>query len=67
MYDSEFVNDSILDILVPQDSEYSVAEIISSSNLQDNGGADVSRLISFIPQRSVLHFGKLDLDAGANH
>lgn len=67
MYDSEFLDDSILDILVPQDSECDVAAIISSTNIQDNGKSDASRFFSFIPQRSILHFGKLDLDAHANH
>lgn len=67
MYDSEFVEDSILDILVPQDSEYDVAAIISSTNIHDNGESDVSKLFPFIPQRSILHFGKFDLDAYANH
>lgn len=67
MYDSEFIDDSVLDILVPQDSEYDVAKIISSTSFHDNGESDESRLFSFIPQRSTLHFGKLDLDAHANH
>lgn len=57
MYDSEFIDDSVLDILVPQDSEYDVAKLISSTNIHDNGESDASRLFSFIPQRSTLHFG----------
>lgn len=63
MYDSEFITDSILDILVPQDSEYDVAKIISSTNVHENGQSDSFRLFPFIPQRSILYFGKLNLDA----
>lgn len=67
MYDSEFLNDSIVDILVPQDSDYDVAEIISSTIIHDNGESDGSRLFSFIPQRNILYFGKPGLDAPVNH
>lgn len=67
MHDSEFVDDSILDILVPQASEYDVAEIISSRGVHDDGESDTARFFSFISQRSILHFGKIDLDAHANH
>lgn len=67
MHDSEFVEDSILDILIPQDSEYDVAEIIGSRGVHDDGESDTARFFSFISQRSVLHFGKIDLDALANH
>ncbi|MCJ1267260.1 hypothetical protein MMC22_007145 [Lobaria immixta] len=59
MYDSEFIDDSVLDILVPQDSEYDVAKLISSTNIHDNGESDASKLFSFVPQRSTLHFDEL--------
>ncbi|MCJ1465380.1 hypothetical protein MMC07_003998 [Pseudocyphellaria aurata] len=59
MYDSEFLDDSIVDILVPQDSDYDVAEIISSTINLDTGESDGSRLFSFIPQRNILYFDEL--------
>lgn len=66
MYSPSFVDDSVLDILVPQDSEYDVEKIISSTAISEHEESD-DRLFPFISQRDTLHFGESHLESRANH
>ena len=49
-----FVEESILDILIPEASELNIEEALRSAN----GDIDQSALIPTIPQRKLLFFGK---------
>lgn len=48
----KFVEDSILDILIPEASQLDIEDALSSTDT-----ADESALIPTIPQRNVLFFG----------
>ena len=54
----EFVNNSILDVLVPQASNIDVEELLSSAEDQAHEGLDGRSLAASIPQRDILYFGK---------
>jgi hypothetical protein len=53
MSDAEFAKNSILEISVPQASDLDIEEILQAAEDED-----ASTLISSIPQRSLLFFGK---------
>ena len=55
---TDFVDTSILDILVPQASDIGVEELLSSAEDQINGGLDGRSLVASISQRDILYFGK---------
>lgn len=57
MYSLSFVDESVLHILVPQDSEYKAEEIISSTAVAGHEEPNDSNLFPFISQRNTLHFG----------
>ena len=67
MYSLNFVHDSVLDILVPQNSEYDVEEIISSSAFPEQEEPNNSGLFPLISQRDTLYFGKSHLESRVNH
>lgn len=55
MYDSRFIDDSVVDVVVPQQSDYEVEDIITSTNAIE---PEESGVLPQIPQRSLLYFGK---------
>lgn len=59
MYDSRFIGDSVLDVIVPQHSDHEVEEIIGSGGTVES---EESGVFPQIPQRSHLYFGKLKSD-----
>lgn len=63
MYDSRFIDDSVLDVIVPQHSDHEVEDIIAST---DTVEPVESGVFPRIPQRSLLYFGKLKSDRPVN-
>lgn len=63
MYDSRFIDDSVVDVIVPQHSGYEVEDIIASTNAVE---PEDSGVFPKIPQRSLLYFGKLKGDMPLN-
>lgn len=63
MYDSTFIDDSVLDVIIPQHSDHEVGEIIAST---DTVEPKEFGLFPQIPQRSLLYFGKLKSDRPVN-
>ena len=54
----DFVGNSVLDILVPQDSGVEIEELLNLAGRQVYGGLNNCSLVASIPQREVLYFGK---------
>ena len=54
MSDSEFAKSSVIEFVVPETSDLDIEEILQDATEQD----DASSLISTIPQRPLLYFGK---------
>ena len=59
MSDAEFARTSVLDILIPEVTDLDIEEALSS--VEETSQSDESALISAIPQRSLLYFGRLML------
>ncbi len=55
---TDFVNTSVLDILVQQVSDAGIEELLSSAEDQVREGLDGCSLAASIPQRDILYFGK---------
>ena len=55
---TDFVDTSVLDILVPQVSDVDVEELLSSAGDQACEGLDGRSLAASISQRDILYFGK---------
>lgn len=53
-----FIDNSVLDILVPQDSVYDVEQLIESANSNEHAETGVCKLFPFIATRKILYFGK---------
>lgn len=53
LMDAHFVRDSVLEILIPQASDWNIEEILRAAE-----DADATALVSSIPQRDVLFFGR---------
>lgn len=63
MFDPRFIDDSVLDVIVPQHSDHEVEDIIAST---DTVEPEESGVFPQIPQRSLLYFGKLKNDRPVN-
>lgn len=63
MYDSRFIDDSVVDVIVPQHSDFEVKNIIASLNALE---PEESGVFPQIPQRGLLYFGKLKYDMPVN-
>lgn len=63
MYDSRFIDDSVVDVIVPQHSDYEVEDIIASTGSLE---PEESGVFPQIPQRGLLYFGKLRGDMPVN-
>lgn len=63
MHDSSFIDDSVVDVIVPQHSDYEVEDIIASTSSFE---PEESGLFPQIPQRGLLYFGKLKGDMPVN-
>lgn len=63
MYDSRFIDDSVVDVIVPQHSDYEVEDIIASTSSLE---PEEFRVFPQIPQRGLLYFGKLRGDMLVN-
>lgn len=63
MYDSRFLDESIIDVIVPQHSNYEVEDIIASTSSLE---PEEFGVFPQIPQRSLLYFGKLKGDMPVN-
>lgn len=55
---TNFIDNSILDVIVPQASHIDVEELLSSAVDQVHGGLDGRSLAASILQRDILYFGK---------
>lgn len=55
---TDFVDNSTLDVIVPQASHVDIEELLSSAEDQVHGGLDGRSLAASIPQRDILYFGK---------
>ncbi len=55
---TDFVETSVLDVLVPQASNVDIEELLGSAEEQGNGGLDGCSLAASILQRDILYFGK---------
>lgn len=60
MDDSNFIQNSLLDILIPQDSEYDIENMIKPADVNEHTELNNTRFFPFIARRNVLHFGKFD-------
>lgn len=63
MHDSRFIDDSVVDVIVPQHSDYEVGDIIASTSALE---PEESGVFPQIPQRGLLYFGKLKGDVPVN-
>lgn len=59
MLDSRFLDDSVIDVIVPQHSDYEVEDIIASTSSLE---PEESGVFPQIPQRGLLYFGKFKGD-----
>ena len=57
----KFIEDSILDVLVPQDSDYDVEKLLEYADTGEHAEPGLCRLFPLIATRNMLHFGKSKL------
>lgn len=61
MENSNLLHDSALDILVPEDSQCNIEQAVNAAAVDSHAGSDSSRLLSFVTERDLLHFGEPSL------
>ena len=64
MSDSDFVKNSTIDFLIPQDSDIDIEEALSTAESPADG--DESNVLARISQRSLLYFG-MSIGYGIQH
>jgi hypothetical protein len=57
MSDSQFIKNSTIDFLIPQDTDIEIEEALSTAESPADG--DDSNVLSRISQRTLLYFGKV--------